>query len=201
MKPSFGVRIGCSPKNETTFPRYRGDRERRWLAKWPRSGGLIRLVKARATEAAGLAQDMPCRPCKRPILRRARPGGASKLVRGAEAVPVPAIDADRYVDLAHHDGFAVAHVAGVALDQVGAQVAAGGEARGIAEDAAVAAVGAVPHHIAGALRMRVDFVVHRQIAVAVDHRAEHHARVLGEESLLKRRQPAIGPAKELAVGA
>src|ERR1700704_3507282 len=131
------------------------------LRLWPRSGGLIRLVKARATEAAGLAREMPCRPCKRPILRRARPGGASKLVRGAEAAPVPAIDADRHVDLAHHDGFAVAHVAGVALDQVGAQVAAGGEARGIAEDATVAAVGAVPHHIAGALRMRVDFVVDR----------------------------------------
>src|SRR3981081_1395001 len=131
-------------------------------------------------------------PLSREFSAGARPGGASKLVRGAEAAPVPAIDADRHVDLAHHDGFAVAHVAGVALDQVGAQVAAGGEARGIAEDAAVAAVGAVPHHIARALRMRVDFVVHRKVAVAVNHRAEHHARVLGEESLLKRRPRASG---------
>src|ERR1700759_507115 len=77
----------------------------------------------------------------------------SKLVRGTESTPVPAIDADRHVDLAHHDGIAVAHVAGVALDQVGAEVAAGGEPCGIVEDAAVAAVGGVPGDIAGALRM------------------------------------------------
>ena len=50
--------------------------------------------------------------------------------------------------------------------------------------------------IAGPLRMRVDLVVHRQIAVAVDHRAEHHARVLGEERLLKRRQRAIRPVQD-----
>src|ERR1700741_156134 len=83
----------------------------------------------------------------------------SKLVCGTESTPVPAVDADRHVDLTHHDGIAVAHVAGVALDQVGAQVAAGGEPRGVIEDAAVAAVGGVPADIAGALRMRVDLVV------------------------------------------
>src|SRR5580700_4899836 len=42
-----------------------------------------------------------------------------KLVGGSETAPVPAVDADRHVDLAHHDGLAAAHVAGVALDQVG----------------------------------------------------------------------------------
>ena len=46
-----------------------------------------------------------------------------------KSAPVAAVDADRHVDLAHHDGLAVAHVAGVALDQIGALVAAGGEAR------------------------------------------------------------------------
>ena len=100
-----------------------------------------------------------------------------------EAAPVPALDADRHVDLAHHDGLAVAHVAGIALDQIGAQVAAGGKARGIVEDAAVAAVGGVPGDVARPLRMRIDLVVHRQIAVAVDHGAEHHARVLGRGRL------------------
>src|SRR6202040_1180235 len=64
----------------------------------------------------------------------------SKPVGRAKSAPVPAIDADRHVDLAHHDGLAVAHVAGVALDQIGAQIATGGEARGVVEDAAVAAV-------------------------------------------------------------
>src|SRR3954469_5156675 len=110
--------------------------------------------------------------------RTAKP---SKLVRGAEAAPVPAIDADGYVDLAHHHGLAVAHVAGVALDQIGALVAAGGQPRRIVENAAVAAVGGVPGDVARALRMRVDLVMHRQIAVAVDHRGERHARVPGEE--------------------
>src|SRR6202043_1957895 len=104
-----------------------------------------------------------------PIKRRSGCRSRSKLVRGAETTPVAAIDADRHVDLAHHDGLAVAHVAGVALDQVGAQIAAGGEAGGIVEDAAVAAVGGVEGHVARALRMRVDLVVHGQIAVAVDH--------------------------------
>src|ERR1700730_12246263 len=96
-----------------------------------------------------------------------RSGSCSKLVRGAESAPVPAIDADRYVDLAHHDGVAVAHIPRVAPDQIGAQVAAGGEAGRIIEDTAIAAVGGVPGDIARSLRVRVDLVVHRQVAVAV----------------------------------
>src|ERR1700720_456661 len=79
----------------------------------------------------------------------------SKLVRGTESAPVPALDADRHVDLTHHDGLAVAHIAGVALNQVGAQVAAGGEPRGIVEDAAVAAVGGMSHDGAAGPRPRV----------------------------------------------
>src|SRR5437660_3722406 len=34
-----------------------------------------------------------------------------QLVRRPKSAPVPAVDADRHVDLAHHDGFAFAHVA------------------------------------------------------------------------------------------
>src|SRR3982751_5778853 len=94
-------------------------------------------------------------------------GYRSELVRRPKSAPVAAVDADRHVDLAHHDGLAVAHVAGVALDQVGTLVAAGREAGGVVEDAAVAAVGRIPGDIARPLRMRVDLVVHRQIAVAV----------------------------------
>src|SRR5882672_1933771 len=103
-----------------------------------------------------------------PRLRGDDSGGSQlQLIRRPESAPVPALHPDRHVDLAHHDGLAVAHVAGVALDQVGAQVTAGREARGIVEDAAVAAVGGVPGDVAGTLRMRIDLVVYRQIAVAV----------------------------------
>src|SRR5947207_10122048 len=53
-----------------------------------------------------------------PSAHDARPQRAarSKLIRGTESAPMPAVDANRHVDLAHHDGLAVAHVAGVALD-------------------------------------------------------------------------------------
>src|SRR4051794_40636448 len=84
---------------------------------------------------------------------RPQPVGGSKLVRRAESAPMPALDSNRHVDLAHHDGLAVAHVAGVALDQIGAHVAAGGQPRDIVEDAAVAAVRRVPDHVAGTLWM------------------------------------------------
>ena len=46
---------------------------------------------------------------------------------------MPAIDADRHVDLAHHDRLAVAHVTGIALDQIRTDVAAGGEPGGVVE--------------------------------------------------------------------
>jgi hypothetical protein len=48
-----------------------------------------------------------------------------QLIRRAKPAPVPALRPDRHVDFAHHDGLAVANVAGVALDQTGAQFAAG----------------------------------------------------------------------------
>ena len=125
-----------------------------------------------------------------------RIGSRSQPVRGAEAAPVAALDADRHVDLAHHHGVAVAHVAGVALDQIGALVAPGGKTGRIVEDAAVAAVGGVPGDVARPLRMRIDLVMNRQIAVGVDHGAERHPRVPGEERFLERRQRAIGPVQD-----
>src|SRR5215217_279931 len=72
----------------------------------------------------------------------------SKLVGGAETTPVPAIHANRNVNLAHHDGLAIAHVASITLDQIGAQIAAGGETGGVVEDAAVAAVRGIPGNVA-----------------------------------------------------
>src|SRR5580704_950015 len=98
--------------------------------------------------------------------------GHSQLVGGTESAPVPPLDADRYVDLAHHHGDAVTHVAGVALDQIGALITTCGKPGRVVENPAVAAVGGVPGDVAGALRMGVDLVVHRQVAVAVDRDAE-----------------------------
>src|SRR5260370_38767225 len=92
------------------------------------------LAPKRASAVAGKIIRAQTREVKPGV---PRDGRKLEFVRRAESAPVPAIDADRHVDLAHHDGLAVAHVAGVALDQIGAQVAAGGEARGIVEDAAV----------------------------------------------------------------
>jgi hypothetical protein len=68
---------------------------------------------------------------------------------------VPTIDKDRHADLLQHDVFAAAHIAGIALYEVGAQVSAGGKPFGIVEDAPVAAVGCIPGDIARALRLRV----------------------------------------------
>ena len=53
------------------------------------------------------------------LLRRS---AALEPIRRAEAAPVLALHAHGHVDLAHHDGGAVAHVAGVALDQIAAGV-------------------------------------------------------------------------------
>src|SRR4051794_33639207 len=67
------------------------------------------------TQRSGRFMDAPVRPAH----------DESQLVRRPESAPVPALHADRNVDLAHHDGLAVAHVAGVALDQIGAGALAG----------------------------------------------------------------------------
>src|SRR3989442_8847919 len=85
-----------------------------------------------------------------------------------EAAPVPAIDADRHADLLKHDVFAAAHVAGIALYEVGAQVLAGGKPFGIVEDAPVAAVGCIPGDVAGTLCLRIHLVVNWQIAVSIE---------------------------------
>src|SRR4051794_41631591 len=61
-----------------------------------------------------------------------------QLLRRTKPAPMPALHANWNVDLAHHDGLAVAHVAGVALDQIGAGVLAGGKPGLVVEDAAVA---------------------------------------------------------------
>src|SRR5215204_172268 len=124
------------------------------------------------------------------------PESALEPVGGTEAAPVAAFDADRHVDLAHHHGVAVAHVAGVALDQIGALVAPGGKPGRVVEDTAVAAVGGVPGDVARPLRVGIDLVMNRQIAVGVDHGAERHPLVPGAERFLERRQGAIGPVQD-----
>src|SRR5882757_832502 len=98
-----------------------------------------------------------------PSARSMRIFAAKRITAGtpSETRPVLAVDADRHVDLAHHHHFAVAHVAGIGLDQIGALILPGGEPGGIVEDAAVAAVGSVEDDIAGALRVRVDLVMDR----------------------------------------
>ena len=106
-----------------------------------------------------------------------------------------AIHADRYVDLAHHHGLPVAHVARVALNQIRADVTAGSEACGIIEDAAVAAVGGIEGHVAGPLCLRIDFVVNRQISVAIDADTEGKAIVAREKRFLKFWQCAVGPVE------
>src|SRR6185437_5582138 len=109
---------------------------------------------------------------------------------------MPPANADGYIDLAHHDGIAATHVASIALDQIGALILSSGKSRGVIEDAAVAAIGRIPGDIARALWLRIDPVMHRKVAVAVDRGAERHALVLGETGFLERRQRALGPVEE-----
>jgi hypothetical protein len=71
---------------------------------------------------------------------------------------MPATDPDRHIDLAHHDRAAVTHVARVTLDQIG-----GSKPGGVVENPTIAAVGGIPDHIAGTLRMGVDPVVYRYL--------------------------------------
>src|SRR6185312_14745191 len=109
---------------------------------------------------------------------------------------MPPANTDGYIDLAHHHGVAAAHVASIALDQIGALILSGGKTRGVAEDATIATVGGVPCDIARALWLRIDLVVYRKVAVAVDYRAERDALVLDEERFLECRQRALGPVEE-----
>src|SRR4051794_41840381 len=87
--------------------------------------------------AGDLAATMRAAPTTH---REFRPA-VSQFVGRTKSAPMPALDADRDVDLAHHDGLAVSHVASVALDQVGAHVSAGSQPRGVVENAAVWGVG------------------------------------------------------------
>src|SRR5688572_407411 len=99
------------------------------------------------------------------------------LIPAAHATPVATLDDDRRGGVLHQREGAATHVAAVGLDHERFFAAPGLEADAVVEDAAVAAVGGVPHHVARALGLRELLVVRRQVAVAVDGRAEHHARV------------------------
>ncbi len=77
---------------------------------------------------AHLRAVMEGREWAAPSFQRARRGDVSSVSRsepvgGAEAAPVLAMHADRGVDLLHHDGDAVAHVARIILDQIGTGIA------------------------------------------------------------------------------
>src|SRR5579859_4231579 len=94
-------------------------------------GGHFRCIRLRSRHRYAPTDSGSLTLWSAPQIRQC----ALKLIGGAEAAPVPAPDADRHIDLAHHDGVAVPHIAGIALDQVGALVAAGGKPGGVVEDA------------------------------------------------------------------
>jgi len=66
---------------------------------------------------------------------------------------VAAVHLDRRRRLLHHDEVAAAHVTSIGLQQERTLVARRGQPGAIVEDAPVAAVGGVPHHVARALRV------------------------------------------------
>ena len=86
---------------------------------------------------------------------------------------------------------AAAHVAAVGLQQEGPLVAPGSQAGAVVEDAAVAAVGGVPRHVA-ALRVAVLLVVRGHVAVAVHRDAVDDLVAQGQHALLHLRKQAIG---------
>src|SRR5436190_8847084 len=73
-------------------------RRREAPSRTMRTGALFKKLKRLRTETS------VCHRFKADASR-------SKLIRCAESAPMPAVDANRHVDLAHHDGLAVAHVA------------------------------------------------------------------------------------------
>src|SRR3954470_9899174 len=91
--------------------------------------------------------------------------GPSQLISCAKATPMLAEHAHGGVDLAHHDDEAIAHVSGVALDEIGPDIASRAEACPVIEDAAVAAVGGIPGNIIRLLRPGIDPVMHGEIPV------------------------------------
>ena len=110
-------------------------------------------------------------------------------------------DADRRVDLAHHDRDAVSHVARIDLDDVGPHVARRGETGAIVENPAIARMRRVPGLLARTLRQRIFAIVHRQIAVAVDRGAKHHSRIARQQRLLNWRQHLLEGGEKPACGA
>jgi hypothetical protein len=86
-------------------------------------------------------------------------------------------NADRRVDLADHDGNAVAHIARINLNEVGTHVACGGETGTIVKDSAIARICGIPCRFAGVPRQRILAIVDWQITVSVDRHAEHHAGI------------------------
>jgi hypothetical protein len=66
---------------------------------------------------------------------------------------MPASHPDRHVDLAHHHGIAAAHVARVALDQIGALILPGRKPGSVVEDAAISTIGGIPGDVTRTLRL------------------------------------------------
>src|SRR5439155_25986650 len=93
------------------------------------------------------------------LRRRCRRSGAerrlrrSKLVCRPKPTPVAPANPDRYIDLAHPDRDAVAHVARITLNQISACIAAGRQSCGVVEDATVARVRGIPCDVARPLWM------------------------------------------------
>ena len=90
---------------------------------------------------------------------------------------MPAVHSDRNIDLAHHHGIAISHVARITLDEVGANIPRSRKPCRIVEDAAVATIGSIPREIARTWGLGLDLVVHRQRSVAVHQGAECHGRI------------------------
>ena len=124
-----------------------------------------------------------------------------ELIGRAEATPMFAEHAHGRVDLAHHDDDAVAHVARIALDQVGAHVARRAQAGAVVEDAPVAAVGGVPGGV-----VRPAAALNRCGCAPADSRCGRPPRrkscavVGGEQGLLDRRQDRLPARRARACG-
>ena len=152
--------------------------------------------RRRAGHGAGLSRRLAEGPqgLSRTTAKRipfACAGDRSKCIGRAKAAPVLAEHADRRIDFAHHDRDAVAHVARIDLDDVGAHVAPGGKAGAVVEDPAVARMGRVPGCFARPLRQGIFAIMDRQVAVAIDRGAENHARVAREQRFLNGRQHVL----------
>ena len=160
-------------------------------------------LQAARKEIAEIAETpgapLPVREGARELGRRSRalprdgPGVPPRLsfVCGSEAAPVAAEDADGSIHLLHHHDLAAAHVAGIGLHDERPGGARGRDAGAIVENPLVACIGGVPHRIARPLGLRIDPVVDRDVAVAVDREAEGHRRIRGKSILENGRQQLL----------